>query len=249
MGTDKICKAANRCLEMGISVVPIGEKKLPSIRWKSLIDEPLKSWNYPGCNMAILTGAGNGIVVVDCDNKKDSLKWLATMPKTPLMVLTVRGMHFYYRHPGVYVKSDSHIHLNGVVFDVKGDRSFVLSPPSVRGGIPYSFCKHAENPSGKWLPPEKLPLFDMAWRPERAFMPSVKDDEQIGNIERYISKISSSEGGRDRATYRVAKLVMESGACESDAMAIVINWHLNNCTPPWSVPEISEKVKRVYRCT
>lgn len=249
MNQDKVTTAAKRCLAAGISIVPIGESKMPSVKWKGLIDTPLKEWKWSGCNMAILTGECNGIVVVDCDNRQNALKWLSTMPKTPLMVRTVRGMHFYYRHPGRYVKSDSHILSNGVLYDVKGDRSYVLAPPSTRKGKEYSFCRHNGNPRGKWMCPSLLPVFNTEWRPERCPAPETVLGEGIGNVAAYIDKIGAGEGERDRTTFRVAKIVKESGASESEAMSLVINWHLNNCSPPWTVMEISEKVKRVYQCT
>jgi hypothetical protein len=242
---DKIRSSALKCIAMGLHLVPIGQHKIPAVKWKSLIDSPLADWNYPGCNMGILTGECNGIVVVDCDNRRSALMWLSTMPKTPLMVVSARGMHFYYRHPGAYVKSDSHIKRDGWHYDVKGDRSYVLAPPSVRNGHEYAFLKHEGNPSGKWICPDSLPVFDVAWRPERPASPSGTSKE-IANVRSYVKKIFAAEGSRDRETFRVCKIAKEGGLSEVDAAALAIEWHMSNCTPPWEVTDIVEKVKRVY---
>ncbi len=244
---DRITRTARKCLSMGLSVIPIGVDKFPAVRWKNYIDSPMSEWNFPGCNMAILTGAGNGIVVVDCDTRISSLRWLSSMPATPLMSKSARGVHFYYQHPGVYVKSDSHIKLGQNLYDVKADRSYVLAPPSERKGCEYSFVKHSGNPRGIWMCPSKLPVFNTAWRPERAKTGPGLEGEGVKNIASYIDKIQCGEGGRDRGTFRVCKIAMEVGLCESEAMAIVIDWHMRNCTPPWSVMEVAEKVKRTYR--
>jgi hypothetical protein len=247
MSQEKIDKAARWCLANGISVIPIGQDKMPAIKWKPYIERPLDRWNFPGCNMAIITGATNGIVVVDCDTRKSALQWLSTKPKTPLMTVTRRGLHFYYRHPGTYVKSASHINVDGINVDIKADRSYVLAPNSVRSGHEYRFIKHEGNPQGRYLHPEKLPLFDVAWRPESTKTYSTSsDDKAIRDIRTYISKIQASEGSRDRETFRVSKLVQESGAPEAEAVAIVVDWHMKNCNPPWEVMEIAEKVKRIY---
>lgn len=244
---DAIKASATKCLEMGLSVIPIGSNKLPAIKWREYIDKPLRSWEFSGCNMGLITGQINNIVVVDCDSRHSSLMWRATMPKTPLMTTSSRGVHFYYRHPGQYVKSAAHLDTFGFPYDIKGDRSYVLSPPSVRNGHRYRFVKHDGNPEGKWITPEKLPMFDVAWRPEsRRCSHYASNEKEIYNVRLYIAKIYATEGCRDRVTFRVARTVKESGATESEAVAIVVDWHLRNCTPPWEVMEVAAKVRRVY---
>lgn len=244
---DVINSCAMKCIAMGMSVIPIGDNKLPAIKWKEHISRPLDAWTFHGCNMGIVTGEINDIVVVDCDTRHSSLMWLSTMPKTPLMVRSARGMHFYYRHPGQYVKSAAHLTTFGFPYDIKGDRSYVLSPPSVRKGHKYKFVTHEGNPNGKWIKPDLLPTFDVSWRPESSSrLYQVSNDKEIYNVRRYIDRICASEGERDRVTFRVAKTVRESGASESEAVAIVVEWHMRNCTPPWDVMEVAEKVKRVY---
>jgi hypothetical protein len=245
---DRVKKTALKCLAMGISVIPIAAHKMPAIKWKDAIDTPLAHWDFPGCNMAIITGATNGIVVVDCDTRKSALMWLANKPRTPLMTMTRRGMHFYYKHPGQYVKSGARLNIDGAYIDIKADRSYVLAPPSVRGEHEYRFVKHEGNPDGRWMRPDSLPLFDLAWRPVSvAPSYSMSDSKEIRDIRLYIDKIHATEGSRDKETFRVCKLVRESGMPESEAIATVLDWHLRNCNPPWGVMEVAEKVKRIYQ--
>lgn len=243
----KIKAAADRCLSQGISVIPIGEDKIPAIRWMELIDRPLEQWDFPGCNIGMITGATNGIVVIDCDDRRSALLWLSTKKKTPLMATTRRGMHFYYKHPGSYVKSGSGLHMPGGKYDVKADRSFVLCCPSVNKGHEYRFMSHEGNPKGKWIEPSQLPVFDTAWRPESVSRPCADyGSTVIRDARAIINKLTAGEGERDKVTYHAIKVVQESGASESEAVAVVADWHLRNCVPPWDVMTVAAKVKRVY---
>ena len=205
-------------------------------------------WDYDYCNIGLVTGAFNGVVVVDCDSFESYTGWLKNRPSTPLRVKSKRGMHFYYRHPGdSYVKSDSHIEAKeGFVYDVKGDKSYVMLPPSLRHGHQYQFCVCSGNIRGGFINPQKLPMFDMAWRPERSGGTINGSSQEIRDIHAYISHITAGEGQRDRETYRVCRLLMESGIGEAEAVVTVIDWHKTNCTPPWDNMQIWSKVRKVY---
>jgi hypothetical protein len=96
---------------------------------------------WPDANIGIATGPAPGLVVIDIDPNRggeDSLKALVAAyrgnekPFETVMCLTGGGgQHYYFRHPGRYVKSDSDRF--GAEFpglDVKGDGGYVLAPPS-----------------------------------------------------------------------------------------------------------------------
>lgn len=240
---------AKWCIENGISVIPIGEDKKPAIKWGECIDNPLKEWNYPGCNIACLTGESNGFVVVDCDTREGWLEWEEKMPPTPLRVKTRRGMHYYYRHPGQYVKSGSHLKLDGKQFehDVKGDRSYVLFPGSIRNGWQYTVWPTKDNPEGKWIfKPHRLPVFDMSWRPEL-----VREDEwnspKIKDIRAWMGAIQAIEGqGGDATTYKLCCRLHEEGIDITEAMALMSEWNGTNCSPPWQAHELLRKLRAAY---
>lgn len=248
--SERISTVANWMLASRYSVIPIGKNtKSPTIKWKKLIDKPMDKWVYPGDNVALLTGEHNRVVVVDCDSYESYTGWLKTKTLTPLRVRTGRGMHFYYQYPGEYVKSDSHINSgDGFSYDVKGDRSYVLFPPSVKDGHQYQICICGRNPRGTFLSPESLPKFDMKWRPERIDKPGAQESERkIRNVEGFISKIEAVEGnGGDKDTYRVCCKLAESGLSMLESYEALQNWNQKNAIPPWEDHDLRRKLELAF---
>lgn len=245
-----IDKVAQGMLDRGYSVIPIDRKsKAPKVRWGQLIGKPMVKWTYTGANVAILTGQESGIVVVDCDSTEGYRGWLASRPETPLMTRSPRGMHFYYRHPGQYVKSCSHLTAEeGFVYDVKGDRSYVLLPPSMKDGRQYQFCLHRDNLGMTWIDPQSLPVFDMAWRPDRLRRDGTPGQPQRKktDVERYVMAIKAVEGNRNDTTYRVIQILKRENLSLGEIIRITIDWHARCCSPPWDISEIIRKVEDVY---
>jgi hypothetical protein len=238
-------------LSIGLSIVPIGADKKPVIKWAEHMEKPLQNWTFPGCNIALLTGQFNGVVVADCDSEESYIGWLKTKTPTPLRVKTKRGMQFYYRHPGQYIKSDSHIKdPSGFEYDVKGDKSYVVAPPSFRAGHQYQFCVCSSNIRGKLIPFVELPVFNPEWRPEREPPQSggYGANLQSGSVRdgiRYIQNIRAIEGaGGDKETFRAACKLIESGMSESEALLAMLDWNDKNADPPWTKQQLLYKVQR-----
>lgn len=247
--TERVKKTAEWCLARGISVLPIGNDKKPAIKWGELNEEPLKEWDFPGCNIAIITGEANGLIVVDCDSEASWVEWMKLKPPTPVRVKSRRGMHFWYRWPSTYIKSDSHIELPGHTeqYDVKGGRSYTLLPPSLLCGHQYAFWPSAANPTAKWMDIDTLPEFDPAWRPDRV-KAEHGDNEKIKCARSYLSAITAVEGqGGDKQTYKICVKLATSGYSEMEAMALLAEWNATNCTPPWSAAELVRKLQCAYR--
>jgi hypothetical protein len=159
-------------------------------------------------------------------------------------------MQFYYRHPGQYIKSDSHIKdPSGFSYDVKGDKSYVVAPPSFRAGHQYQFCVCSSNIRGKLIPFSELPVFNPEWRPERV-QPSGSYGETLppGSVRdgiKYIQNIRAIAGsGGDKETYRAACKLIESGMSESEALLAMLDWNDKNADPPWTKQQLLYKVKR-----
>lgn len=250
----RIDACASYLLLGGVSVLPIGvESKRPAIEWKQLIDEAMPVTEWPGpcsgaINLALITGATNGYVVVDCDTLESAQWWYENVSvKTPLMVKTRRGMHFYYRHPGEYVKSASHLKIPGtdLEYDIKGDRSYVLLPPSVLDGYQYQFVVNRDNFTATLLSPDEIPEFQMRWRPETIFGASSQAIvKSITDGAAYISKIRAIQGkGGDRDTFRAACKLLKSGLSESESLAALVEWNQTNAEPAWSVADLLHKVR------
>lgn len=249
-------------LSLGLSVIPIGTDKKPFIKWLEHIDKPLTNWRFPGCNIALLTGQFNNLVVADCDSEDAYIGWLKTKTPTPLRVKTKRGMQFYYRHPGQYIKSDAHIKdPAGFEYDVKGDRSYVVAPPSVRSGHQYSICVCSSNIRGKLIPFSELPVFNPEWRPERNSDFPERMGSRAGNIPSpssaihdglaYIDRIrpvAVKQGGqgRDKDVYRAACKLVECGMSQAEVGMHMERWNSTHVTPPLPRTELLHKINRAF---
>lgn len=114
---NEVLSFALRYLELGFSIIPVRGKyysggneslsKSPLIKWSEFqhrhpTEEEVRLWfsRYPHANIAVITGAISGIVVVDFDSE-EAVRWAKQegLLNTPL-VKTARGLHAYYSHPG-----------------------------------------------------------------------------------------------------------------------------------------------------
>lgn len=130
---------------LGFSVIPVGsgpDQKAPRIPgWKEFqetraSEEQIREWfsKMPDAKVAIVTGTISGIVVIDVDgNRGGSTDGL---PPTSYCH-TGNGYHYYYRHPGVDVKTCTNIRPG---IDIRGDGGYVVAPPSFhKNGKQYTW--------------------------------------------------------------------------------------------------------------
>jgi hypothetical protein len=99
--------------------------------------ETIKRWwafAWPDANIGIATGEVSGIVVLDIDPRHGGDKSLAEieerfgrLPNTLRSKTGGGGWHFFFRHPGHYVKSITI--MPGV--DIKADGGYAVAPPSL----------------------------------------------------------------------------------------------------------------------
>lgn len=239
--------AAAAYLERKLSIIPLGQGKSPAIKWMDYIDKTLGKWDFPRCNIALLTGEFNNLIVVDCDSEESYIGWLKTKTPTPLRVKTKRGMQFYYQHPGQYIKSAANlVDSSGFKYDIKGDRSYVVAAPSLRSGFQYQVCVCTGNIRGRLLPFEQLPKFDPAWRPDTVSAgTSAASTKKVRDGVKYISHIYAVSGSNgDQETYRAACRLVESGMDKTEAFVAMLDWNKTNATPPWTERELLYKVQR-----
>lgn len=106
---------------------------------KDATTDPIKvmQWwiEWPHANIAIVTGARSGLVVLDIDPRNGgdlSLRQLeechGKLPQTLRSRTGGGGWHIFFKHPGGYIKSVSGI-APGI--DVKGDGGYIVAPPSL----------------------------------------------------------------------------------------------------------------------
>lgn len=127
---------------LGLSVIPAGRNKRPLLNsWKKFQEEcPSKEqiiewWRtWPDANPGCITGKVSGIVVLDLDKKHNRTSKEFKIPPTISAKSGNGGEHFFFRHPGIEVKSTSAIDGEGV--DSRGDGGFIVLAPSIndKGG-------------------------------------------------------------------------------------------------------------------
>lgn len=263
---------ARHLVALGLSVLPITPgTKHPPIKWKNLQErhpepEELEAWFERECPVGIVCGKVSGLVVVDSDSP-EAEEWAAeNLPPTPWCVRTgestkhpgFRGVHRYYRHPGVAVRNRARIVIGAgkLALDVRADGGQVLSPGSQH---PSGVCYEAMSPEA-WTPEQKaaLPLFEPAWLeatpeaepapeapPPMPRAPSPGRPSGFDRARAWLEKREPAvEGqGGDAHTFATAcSLVRGFDLDDSDALALLQEWNAT-CRPPWTFEELAEKVR------
>ena len=258
------CLATARDLRArGLSVIPIprprpgvvpgnpGDGKVPALAWREFqdrlpTDQDLARWfSRVPMNLAVVTGAISGVVVVDADSQ-DALRWCVRhLPRTPWQTATSRGFHLWYRYPGVRVPNRARIETRDgrLALDVRGDGGFVVGPTSLHAtGAVYQFA-------GDWtVPPDDVPRFWPDWlqRPEcptaskNAPRPS---GEVIERARNYLAAIPRPEigMGSDAGTlYAACRLVRGFGLSDGDAETLLWEWAGGRAG--WTREWVAEKV-------
>ena len=225
----------------GLSVIPMSrEEKKPLVCWKPYQErkptvQEIVGW--PKQNLAIVTGAVSGICVIDCESREDAEWFWRERGKSPVVVQTRRGFHFYFRHPGGRVMNGIHIDNR---YDVRGDGGYVLAPPSIHSAGAYRWIK-------PMLRVQDLPVFNPQWRPETRNADPVSD-KAISDGAAYIAKIRALAGsGGHNETYRAACCLRASGLSEGEALLAMQEWNATNCEPPWTGRDLLHKVRDAYR--
>jgi hypothetical protein len=243
--------AALEWLARGCSVIPVprprpgvppgtpGDGKVPAMPWREYqtrrpTEAEIRAWFSRGpSNLAIITGAVSGVVVVDCDDD-DALRWWTRhRPYTPWQVRTSRGWHLYYGHPGVPIANRARLGTREgrLLIDVRGDGGYVIGPGSIHAsGAPYRYA-------GDWsVPRAQLPRLWVGWlaRPEerppapiRASTRPIGDRAVIDRARRYLAAIPRPEigAGSDRDTlYAACRLVRGYALSETDAIDLLWGW-------------------------
>lgn len=143
MTTSTTENAALDYLGRGWSVIPIRERaKRPAIAWKAYqhnyaTEKTIHDWfrRSPDYNVAVVTGALSGLVVVDVDPRHGgnrSMRELeqenGPLPKTVESITGGGGRHLYFSHPGDAVKNRTNIKPG---IDLRGDGGCIVAPPSI----------------------------------------------------------------------------------------------------------------------
>jgi hypothetical protein len=163
----EIERAALSYAERGWSVIPAEPRgKRPVVAWQEFqrriaTADEIADWfgRWPDANVAVVTGALSGVVVLDIDPRHGGTASLSRLeiahgplPQTLEALTGGGGRHLYFRHPGGLVRNRVGL-APGV--DVRGDGGCVVAPPSVHpSGKRYAWvASHGPEDS----PPARAP--------------------------------------------------------------------------------------------
>jgi hypothetical protein len=148
--------------------------KHPRIRWQgrdAVSEAEVRRWwmRWPMANPMIVTGAPSNLLVLDIDPRHYGYRSLCElerrhgwMPATRTAISGGRGLHLYFRHPGVRIGPSAGKLMRGL--DVRCDGSIIVGPGSLHSsGKRYRWAggdangRHPVAPPPDWLVPALLP--------------------------------------------------------------------------------------------
>jgi hypothetical protein len=190
----------------------------------------IRRWwaRWPRANVALRTGSASGLVVVDVDPAHGGGESLLQLfdqygrfvDGTRAVRTGGGGWHFYFEHPGTFVKNDTGRRL-GPGIDVRGDGGYVLAPPSVHAsGGTYELGEGARLPAPlpEWLV-ERLTA-----EPERRLPPAptepVPDRWAAAALDGEMERLLAAKQGcrndtLNRIAFRLGQIVAAGGLDES----------------------------------
>lgn len=179
-----------------------------------------KQW--PEANIGLPTGAVNGLVVLDFDEKSGGLdtfeEMKATLPPASTVATGGGGLHLYFAHPGQEIRNKAGLQPG---LDIRGDGGYVIAPPSVHSsGMEYTFTH--EEAALTELPTALL-----------AALSSSRTEQ-----DRAEGGGSVLEGGRNAYLTRMAGVLARRGLSPEALLAALIAENEAKCMPSLPLREV-----------
>lgn len=229
----KLIKRAKQLAIAGYSVIPVHgdslpeQPKKPAIKWRKFqkrIASPaeIESVFPDGASaLGIVCGRVSRLLVVDFDDHLRYHKFCRRFPQhvATYTVKTNRGFHLYFRTDQ---KVPSHQFEGG---DIKGERSYVIAPPSQIGAFQY---REAKDISPLELSREELyeVLNYLQSGPAGARAATLRDGMPGRTDLAHLYRRLAKQLGRNNALYRCASVARDEGLGETDVVALLGQVHV-----------------------
>jgi len=137
---NKLLDEAIKYLNLGFSIIPVGQDKKPLIQWKEFqnrkpTEKEVTEWfsNFNITGIGIVTGKISGLIVLDAEKGADftGLK----IPTTPTVNTGGGGVHYYFKLPENFTVKNS-VRFRPLM-DIRGEGGFVVAPPSLHPSGKY----------------------------------------------------------------------------------------------------------------
>ena len=247
-----ILQAALRYRSRGWSVIPvIGGSKRPAVRWLAFQEAPagaaaIRDWfgRWPDANLAIVTGAVSGLVVIDVDpahGGEDGLDALTrehtALPATVEARTGGGGRHLYFAHPGGEMRNRVGL-APGV--DLRGDGGYIVAPPSIHpNGRPYRWQPGLDPDS---VAPAPLP----DWLRRLVAGPEEHRGHTLAHWRRLVDA-GVAEGERNNTIASLAGHLLWHGVDPRVVLELLLCWNRERCRPPLSDDEVERTVRSITR--
>jgi hypothetical protein len=241
--------------KLGIHVFPIEPRgKRPvcngGVLSASTNTGQLREWfRDPTLNIAIAAGASN-LAIVDVDPRNGgSLEWEEPLPHTP-MAMTGRGdggQHHFFRAPDVPLK-------NGPIskgLDLKAGNGYVVCAPSTHecGGLYRWINSPAKVPFAP-LPEWVIRLGTKAPESLPPPVPRPVGPSPLDRASRYLAVMEASvqgQGGSVACLKAAMSMVQGFALSDDEALYLMMNEFNPRCQPPWSLRDMTRKIKEAGR--
>jgi hypothetical protein len=199
---------------------------------------------WPDANVAVVTGAVSGLVVLDVDVRHggaDSLAQLEArygpLPRTVEAITGGGGRHLYFAHPGGVLHNKVGIRPG---LDLRGDGGYVVAPPSLHpSGTRYQWkpgCSPAD------LSPAPMPgwlLREAAGRDGRTGRSRTQWRELVNR--------GVGEGERNNTIASLAGHLLWHGVDPVVVLDLLLAWNATHCRPPLTDDEVARTVESIAR--
>lgn len=236
----------------GWSAIPATRRgKRAAVPWRAYQEHlpeesDLRDWfaEWPDANVAIVTGAVSGLVVLDIDPEHGGAESLAELTaRHGALQDTVEartgsgGRHLYFGHPGGAVPNRTGL-APGI--DLRGDGGMVIAPPSV-------------HPSGgryRWRAGHAPGQAALAPLPRWLAEPSGGSGERRGHSLdhwREVARSGVTEGQRNETLASFTGHLLWHGVDPEVVMELMLAWNRDRCSPPLPASEVIDTVRSIRR--
>ncbi len=230
----KLLKRALKLLRAGFSVIPVrgnyspDQPKKPAIKWRPfqrrLATEAEINASFSGKvgALGIVCGRVSKLVVIDFDDHLRYQRFCRHLPQyaATYTVKTRRGYHLYFR---TIEKVPSHQFDGG---DIKGERSYVLAPPSRIGDFAYAVVKDiAVLALDKDDVDRLLNYFHVNASAHVAPAPLMPQKKELDMARLY--RRLAPQLGRNNALYRAASAARAHGTKQEAVELTLLPLHIN----------------------
>lgn len=232
-------KRAKQLARAGYSAIPVHgnnsptEPKRPAVSWRkyqrqiATDAEIERSFHDKATALGIVCGRVSKLLVIDFDDALRYQRFCRHLPQyaNTYTVKTKRGFHLYYR---TTQKVPSHQFDGG---DIKGERSYVVAPPSKIGSHVYRCVRDvAEHELEKADVDQLLNYFHVNAASQGGAGRWISD-KKSGDLKKLYRRLAPRIG-RNNALYRVASIAKESKKSITDVENRLLSLHCETPSRP-----------------